>query len=233
MNPVNLSHKDTDSHWISVSDLMAGLMMVFLCIAIAMMYSVSVERDKVRKMAVSYRDNQLAIYHSLVKEFDKDLSAWGATINRDTLTITFQTPDAMFATGDTQLSQPYQEILSEFFPRYLRVLTPFNASIEEIRLEGHTSSRWQQSNDASVAYFNNLALSQERTLSVLQFVSALPSVTEHSRWITKHIAAVGYSSSRPVLDEYGQEAVEQSKRVAFRVITNSEVKIKNILEETL
>ena len=205
--------------------------MVFLCISVAMMHSVLIERDKVRQVAISYRDNQMSIYQSLVKEFEQDLQRWGAQIEQDTLTISFQTGDTMFETGSSELSLPYQAILAEFFPRYLTILSPFHNSIEEIRLEGHTSSGWQQPGEN--AYFKNLALSQDRTRSVLKFVSSLPESQAFDEWITQYVAAVGYSSSRPILDSSGIEQAEQSKRVAFRVITNSEVKIKNILEKTL
>ena len=44
-----------ESHWLSVSDLMAGLMMVFLFIAIALMRQAFVERDKVQEVAVAYQ----------------------------------------------------------------------------------------------------------------------------------------------------------------------------------
>lgn len=224
--------RSEDSHWLSVSDLMAGLMMVFLCIAMVMMRSMLHEREKIRMIAMSYQQNQLAIYEGLKNEFDDDLERWGAVIDKDSLTIVFNTPDSMFDTGETELNEQYQNTLSEFFPRYMKVLEPFTDSINEIRLEGHTSSGWKNSTDQQNAYFKNLALSQARTRSVLQFVTDLNAVEHYQAWMNQNIAAVGFSSSRTIKDEYGNEDVKQSKRVAFRVITNSDEKIKKILEET-
>ncbi len=222
-----------DGHWISVSDLMAGLMMVFLCIAIFMMRSMLDERDKVRKMAVSYRENQVAIYESLMAEFEKDLPRWGANIDRDSLTFSFSTPDSMFETGESVISEFYQNILSEFVPRYMKVLSPFHVSIEEVRLEGHTSSGWSQTQNAHEAYFKNLELSQDRTRSVFHYITTLENTALYHEWLQANMAAVGYSSSRPIINEQGHEDSEGSRRVAFRVITNSELKIKDIIEETL
>lgn len=37
-------------HWMSVSDLMAGLMMVFLFISVALMRDAVVERDKIKML---------------------------------------------------------------------------------------------------------------------------------------------------------------------------------------
>ncbi|WP_428819162.1 OmpA/MotB family protein [Microbulbifer sp. MCCC 1A16149] len=221
-----------DASWISVSDLMAGLMMVFLCIAVAMMRSVMIEREKIRTIAMSYKENQLAIYESLQREFAPDLRRWGATINRDTLTIAFNNSDAMFETGEAQLNASYQVVFEEFFPRYMNVLAPFRASIEAVRIEGHTSSGWGQSSDRHAMYFNNLRLSQDRARSVLRFVYTLDAVTSYNRWMMQNVAAVGYSSSRPIYNADGSENIDQSKRVAFRVITNSETKIHSILEES-
>ena len=71
-NPLRKSHEDSE-HWISVSDLMAGLMMVFLFISIALMRSALIERDMIKEVAVAYQDNQVAIYEALVREFEQDI----------------------------------------------------------------------------------------------------------------------------------------------------------------
>lgn len=42
--------KDQDNeHWVSMSDLMAGLMMVFMFISIAYMHYVRIEKEKLKK----------------------------------------------------------------------------------------------------------------------------------------------------------------------------------------
>ena len=58
---------------IGISDLMSGLMMMFLFIAVAYMYYVQVERDNIKEIAVAYKDTQVAIYNDLVNEFKADL----------------------------------------------------------------------------------------------------------------------------------------------------------------
>lgn len=228
--PGSKKSEGDENQWLSVSDLMAGLMMVFLCISVAMVHSVMAERKKITAIALSYQENQLNIYRALLDSFNVDLERWGASISDDTLTIVFQAPDAMFETGKTELSDRYKKILAEFFPRYMTALQPFTDSIEEIRLEGHTSSGWGAYDASGDAYYKNLTLSQERTGSVLRYVTTLNSVSKYQSWMKGHMAAVGYSSSRPVLKANGEEDSIRSKRVAFRVITNADLKIKNILE---
>lgn len=228
----NARHDEQEeSHWLSVSDLMAGLMMVFLFIAIALMLNAFKERDKIKEVAVAYQENQVAIYDTLLQEFSADLERWNAQIDEDTLTFTFKSPDVLFDAGSIELNGEYQRLLTEFFPRYLKVLLPFQSSINEVRLEGHTSSDWNHDTPPDEAYFKNMHLSQGRTRSVLNFVYSLESSRPYLDWVKGHIAAVGLSSSRLIFDTQGEEDKAKSRRVSFRVITNADIQIKRILEE--
>lgn len=217
-------------HWLSVSDLMAGLMMVFLFVSIALMRNAFVERDKIKEVAVAYQENQVAIYNALMETFKEDLKQWDAEVDKNDLSFVFKSPDVLFDTGEINLKPQFKKILDDFFPRYLNVLLQYKDSIDEVRIEGHTSSVWNHSTNADVAYFENMGLSQGRTRSVLQYVYALPGIADQREWIKKHMAAVGFSSSRLVLNEQGEENRDRSRRVTFRVITNAETQIRQILE---
>ena len=80
--------------------------------------------------------------------------------------------------------------------------------------------------------FNNMKLSQGRTRSVLDYVYQLNSSRPYRDWVKSHIAAVGLSSSKRILDNRGREDRAASRRVSFRVLTNSDIQIKRILEST-
>lgn len=248
---------EEESSWLSVSDLMAGLMMVFLFIAIALMRNAFIERDKIKEVAVAYQENQVAIYNALNNEFMDDLTNWDAELDQDSLTFTFKSPDLLFATGKIDLNEKYKAVLNDFFPRYLAVLINgkiidsegrekfFKDSINEVRIEGHTSSVWNKNTSPTSAYFLNMALSQGRTRSVLEYLYQLDLVANDQAWIKSHVAAVGLSSSKPRFfeDECNSsdkkidlnlcnENPGQSRRVSFRVITNAEIQIKQILSGT-
>lgn len=219
-----------ETHWLSVSDLMAGLTMVFLFISIALMRDAFMERDKIKEIAVAYQENQVSIYNALNDEFKEDLKEWDAAIDEETLTFTFKSPEVLFKTGEMELSQTYKILLDDFFPRYLEALKPFQPSINEVRIEGHTSSVWNRYVTPQEAYFNNMALSQGRTRAVLDYVYQLQSSAPYRDWIKSSIAAVGLSSSKLIRDSNGKEDRAASRRVSFRVITNSDIQIKRILE---
>jgi len=218
------------AQWLPVSDLMAGLMMVFLFLSVSMMRYALVERDRIREIAVSYQETQTRLYDALTDEFAADLPAWEARIDSETLSFTFESPDVLFGRGSTTLSGRYARILDDFFPRYMRVLEPYREKIEEVRIEGHTSSRWNVGISVDDAYFRNMRLSQGRTRAVLDYVYRMPDVAGDRDWMKRSIAAVGLSSSRPINDAAGREDTDRSRRVNFRVVTNSDIEIKRILD---
>lgn len=224
------SSADSGEHWLSVSDLMAGLMVVFLFIAISLMRDAFSERDKIKEVAVTYQENQVAIYNALMSEFNKDLIRWGAEIEKDTLSFRFKSPDVLFDRGDITLKPTFKVILDDFFQRYLTVLDAFHDSVDEVRIEGHTSSIWSHRSTPDEAYFKNMVLSQGRTRSVLEYVYQLTPNEQQREWVKSTVAAVGFSSSRAVVDENGKEDMQRSRRVVFRVITNAETQIRKILD---
>jgi len=233
----DLHNVEEEDHWISVSDLMAGLMMVFLFVSIALMRTafkerdkVKIERDKIQEIAIAYQQNQVAIYDALMKEFSDDLEKWGAVMDKANLSFEFQSPEVLFDRNKVELKPRFKQILADFFPRYLKVLSNFRDSISEVRIEGHTSSIWNRKTSEDDAYFKNMALSQGRTRSVLEYVYGLEQVADERAWIKTKVAAVGFSSAHPKRDETGKEDLEASRQVSFRVITNADTQIRKILE---
>ncbi|EIF4902538.1 OmpA family protein, partial [Escherichia coli] len=189
-----LPKKDQDNeHWVSMSDLMAGLMMVFMFISIAYMHYVRIEKEKIKEVAVAYENAQLQLYNALDIEFAKDLQDWDAEIDKQTLEVRFKSPDVLFGLGSTELKPKFKLILDDFFPRYLKVLDNYQEHITEVRIEGHTSTDWTGTTNPDIAYFNNMALSQGRTRAVLQYVYDIKNIATHQQWVKSKFAAVGYS----------------------------------------
>lgn len=222
---------ESSEHWVSVSDLMSGLMMVFLFISIALMRHALIERDKIKEVAIAYQNNQVALYEALKTEFQPDLKRWNAAIDKETLSFEFKSPDILFGLGSAVMRPQFKDVLSDFFPRYMVVLSRFRDSINEVRIEGHTSSQWNIGVNSDDAYFRNMELSQARTRSVLFFIQGLKASVEDQAWTRKNVAAVGLSSSRPVIDSNGKEDSERSRRVTFRVISNAETQIRRIIQD--
>lgn len=225
-----------EEHWIPLSDLMTGLMMVFMLVAIVFMIEVEALMRKAEKqaqqmkdVAVLYDETRQRLYADLEKEFHNDLPLWKASLDRD-LAIRFEEPDVLFDMGKAELKPLFKRILDDFFPRYTHIIQKYKDSIEEIRIEGHTSKIWNWQTPEDEAYFKNMELSQSRTRSTLQYVLLLPTVATQKEWLTAKLTANGLSSSRLRYNPDHTENLQASQRVEFRVRTNAEARIGEILE---
>jgi outer membrane protein OmpA-like peptidoglycan-associated protein len=182
-------------------------------------------------VAQGYGETRQALYQRLTKEFRPDLQRWRARLDPD-LTVRFEQPDVLFDTGKANLKANFRAILADFFPRYVHILADprYRPFISEIRIEGHTSSMWGAGTSEDEAYFRNMELSQSRTRSTLQYVLLLPDVADEKRWLIQHLTANGLSSSHTMRNADGSENGEASQRVEFRVRTDAEGRIGEILK---
>ena len=219
--------------WSSISDLMAALMMVFLFISISYAFQVSQQtveleskNKKITKILGQYSDDRALIYQALIERFGDRLPGWGATIDRDTLTLRFNDPALLFQPGSSELTSRFEVILGEFWVDYTEILTRYSSSIREVKIEGHTSSEWSNAT-VEESYFNNMQLSQERTRSTLYKCYQL-TPENLRKWVRSYVTANGMSFSRRVVDEAGNEDQERSRRVEFTIVVDS----KTTLDES-
>lgn len=233
-----------DDHWIPLGDLMTGLMMMFLLIAIVFMLKVEADTTEVKQLkevaekqasemkraALIYSELREELYRDLELEFRADLQRWKATLDPD-LTVRFEEPEVLFKDGQAVLEPAFKAILEDFFPRYARVVSAlkYREAIEEMRIEGHTSTIWNAQTPADVAYFKNMELSQSRTRTTLEYVLLLPELRLLRPWLIGKLTANGLSSSRPRLNSDGSENRKASQRVEFRIRTNADARIGEIL----
>tara|TARA_B100000959_G_C14960455_1_gene615577 strand:- start:361 stop:1065 length:705 start_codon:yes stop_codon:yes gene_type:complete len=217
---------DQDDQWISIADMMAGLMIVFLFIAIVNL------KDQVDKLR-SFEILQDRIYNKLHEEFKNDLKKWTAEIDKENLTVSFREPRVQFATGSSEVKDDFKFILNDFYPRYLNVLWEFREDIDELRIEGHTSSKWETATTRDQAYLMNMGLSQDRSKNVLIYVLGL-DIGNNKIWAKEKIVANGLSFSKRLLTKKGTEDTIRSQRTEFRVKVDSNYivnKLRKIFEE--
>lgn len=153
-----------------------------------------------------FEETKSDMLQALQKEFSRDLKQWNAELLGD-MTIRFNDPTVLFATGSAELRPKFKQILRDFFPRYVTMLTSdkYRDAIKEIRIEGHTSRSWTNSTDTKTAYFLNMELSQARTRSALEFLLRLPAVERQQDWLVGHVTANGLSSSKPISPDDTQQ----------------------------
>ncbi|MCH9705273.1 MAG: OmpA family protein [Proteobacteria bacterium] len=226
--------------WISVSDLMSVLMMVFLFIAILFMLQVQSEQQEVEQqhqamaaVATSYDVARNGLHRELNTAFGDKLARWNAEILADG-TMRFNHPQALFNVGSSELNDDFRQTLDDFFPRYVAVLSSeeWRDEISEIRIEGHTSSDWSGSlpDNEEDKYIRNAKLSQERAFAVLEYVYQLPAEQQRRMWLRQVLRATGASYAEPVLVE-GEEDATRSRRVEFHAMPRADEKIYDILRQ--
>jgi outer membrane protein OmpA-like peptidoglycan-associated protein len=210
--------------------MMAGLMMVFLFIAVLFMSEVQKEQKAIKEIAESYQNIQQQLYKDLNQEFKKDLESWDAEILQDN-TIRFKSPEVLFDTNSSELKAFFITVLDDFFPRYLGILTnkKYKKQIKEIRVEGHTSSVWKNATREQ-SYINNMSLSQNRAKSVLAYSYNITNSANNKIFLENVFRANGMSFSN-LIKENGEENIQASQRVEFRVITKAEEKIYEIINK--
>ena len=224
--------------WISVSDLMTGLMVIFLFVAIAYISRV----QKNQSVLTDYVETKNELHNKLVKEFAGDTLKWQMASGKD-LTMKFKEPTVLFATGSSELTPRFKEILDEFLPRYFSILLndSLRSNIQEIRIEGHTDDVPMPIYDAD-PYIANVKLSQERALSVLKYFRSMSQFTKYSdnqkRLLEYWFTANGLSYGK-ALDADGDFIIRSNKpidrafsrRVEFRIVTSGDEILENFVKE--
>ena len=96
----------------------------------------------------------------------------------------------------------------------------FREDIDELRIEGHTSSKWQKAISIDEAYINNMGLSQDRSKNVLIYILGL-DLGQNKKWAKEKIIANGMSFSKLLMGKNGTEDAIRSQRTEFRVKVDS------------
>lgn len=214
--------QNRQTYWIPLADMMTGLMMVFLLISMVYM-------SKTTSLITEFEGTKNEIEKDLKSAFEDDFKRNNAELLGD-LTIRFNDTSVMFAIGSSKINQHFSNQIKSFIPRYIAIVSQpkYQDTIKEIRIEGHTSNVWAGTNDKKIAYINNMDLSQDRTRETLRFILSIPELSEYEDFLYKKLTAIGFSSSRPILNNDGTIDTKASQRIEFRIITNSDKAVKEL-----
>jgi outer membrane protein OmpA-like peptidoglycan-associated protein len=225
----------TNSEWMSISDMMSGLMLVFLFISISFMIQVQSDKDKMKDIAQSYKDTKVNLNEDLHSEFLEDMKKWDASITKDN-TIVFHSPEVLFEVNKSAISEGFKAILDDFFPRYLKILISkkYKDNIKDMKVEGHTSNDWISSISKEKIYLKNMQLSQKRAYIVLSYCYSLDNdlVKQNRLWLEKYFRANGMAFAKLKYKDINSTIVDQksSRRVEFSVQMKTEDKIYEVLK---
>lgn len=224
-----------NNEWMSISDMMSGLMLIFMFIAISFMIEVQSDKEKIQEIAITYNKSKKDLNKDLHIEFENDLKRWDAQITKDN-SIIFNSPDVLFERGQSIIRDSFGNILDDFFPRYIKVLSidKHKNEIDEIRIAGHTTDIWNDFTSKKDTYLKNMTLSQNRANNVLSYCYNLNNntINQHRNWLEKKLRANGMSFAKLKYKDKYKKSVdyEKSRRVEFKVEMKTEEKIYKILK---
>lgn len=223
--------------WMSVSDLMTGLMIIFLFIAIAYISKVQSNQSVLK----DFVDNKKDMHGKMVDKFKSETQNGTVTIGGD-LSLRFEKAETLFPMGSDELTPEFKRTLAEIMPKYLDLILNESKKdeIREIRIEGHTDDTpYPKLN--SDPYMANLILSQRRARNVMEYIRSLKEYKAYSpekkRLLDYWFTANGLSYGK-ALDRDGGYALKtgkpidakKSRRVEFRIITTGEEVLEDFVD---
>ncbi len=252
------------NYWLSYSDMMAALLMIFILIMAVSMVSLTVYKKELDdskleleqkneellkrqdllesqneellklKEALEEKQNQIdriigvkqEIIQALKEAFDQE--DIDIAIDSETGAIIFDS-NILFDLNMSELKAEGQTYLDRFLPVYVGVLfrDEFREDIAEIIIEGHT--------DTVDSYMYNLGLSQQRALSVAEYILSESNLgADQKTQLRSIITANGRSFSHPVYNEDGTINADRSRRVEvkFRLKDDEMItELQKLLEE--
>ncbi|MFS0864265.1 OmpA family protein [Fredinandcohnia sp. 179-A 10B2 NHS] len=220
--------------WMSYSDLMAGLLLVFI-----LLLSVSIfdYRNDLKEKEASIDEYQeqlevkeqkiqeiLGVKAEIIKALTQEFQDSNLTMQIDPQTgaISFQ-GGVFFDTNSDEVSDSGYNMLNQFAPKYIEILLagPYKEYVAQIIVEGHT--------DNNGSYIYNLDLSQRRALSVVKAMFSEKVLLNNKAELQNFITANGRSFSQPVYDGDNYNP-DKSRRVEFKFRLKDDEMIQELMK---
>ena len=146
--------------WLSISDLMSGLLLFFALLFIATQVQLQKKIEELKKYQEALRNLPLIVMTAI----EEGIGGESVQVDPETGDVSLD-DKILFAEGESELKPEGKQFLNKFIPVYSKVIfsnQEFEQEIARVVIEGHTSSKG--SDEA------NRALSLERALSVSNYI---------------------------------------------------------------
>ena len=222
--PVNKSeYQEENIFWITMSDLLLGLMIVFLTLFIMSMVGFS-------QVKVSQKVVQIELAENLAEKFSENK----INVNVDKLSGLVEISDLeLFDTGSYILSKKGKAYLDKFFPIYINTIfsnPEISDKVENIVIQGHTDSQmFKGLKTEEEQYAKNLELSSLRAITVANYVFKTKYDKKYKDKLQKILIVEGKSNTDPVLTDK-KEDLNKSRRVELDIrMKSTDLNVEEIL----
>lgn len=204
-------HSEGNIFWITMTDLMTGLVMVFI---VMFFYTYMTSHMEMIKQNLA-KENA-------TKELKASLKAQNLNATVDAITGVVKISDLeLFELGSYTLSEKGKAYLDKFAPAYFNSIFSnnfLNKNIEKIIIQGHTDSQtFKGKYSEDEQYMKNMELSLNRAFSVANYMSQTPYNKENGDKLRKMILVEGASFSQPIILD-GKEDYQKSRRVELKIV---------------
>ena len=215
--------EEGNGYWISFSDLMSGVLIIFMLLFIYKILDYQNNIESKEAMIESLSSTRAQIITMLQEEFEKE----DIDILIDPKTGAIRLSEAiLFDYGRNELKEEGKSFLQKFIPIYVRILfsdEKIKSQVSQIIIEGHT--------DDSGDYIYNLKLSQERALSVVEYLIGDSLNYYYKNDLQYNLTANGRSFSELITNEDGTVNRNASRRVEIKFRLNEEETLMQIKQE--
>lgn len=204
-------NEEENVFWVTMSDMLLGLMMVFMTLFVLAMTGFS--QTKIQQQATQ---SQIA------EKLSKALKEQKIEASIDKLTGQVKISDLeLFDVNSYQLSDRGKKYLDKFIPVYVNTIfsnKELYDKIVNVAIQGHTDSQ----SYAGVAtkegqFLNNMELSLKRADAVANYLFKTGYNKKYTDKLTKTVIVEGKSFTEPVIVN-GKEDYAKSRRVELQLI---------------
>lgn len=219
--------EEVPEYWRSFSDMMAGLLMIFILFLTIAMLQLNIQEDLLQDKEEEI-NRIIGVRQKIVEELKREFENSDLQLNIDPESGAISFSEGVFFDYDKyEIKDTGRDYLKSFIPKYIKVLLSDKNKnyISEIIIEGHT--------DTQGSYMYNLELSQKRAFEVAKFILSEDFEElsqEENKRLKSILTANGRSFSNPILDENGVIDAEKSRRVEFKFRLKDEEMIYQMQE---
>lgn len=212
-NPNQENDNNENVFWVTMSDLLLGLVVVFLVLFVFAITGFTQNK-------VNEKETQYQVTEKIAQELQKN----NIKVDVDKFSGTIKISDLeLFELNSWELSPKGKTFMSKFVPVYLdSVMKDKNVrdKVSQIVIEGHTDSQtFAGAKSREEQYFKNMDLSLKRASSVAQYIiySDYKSKSAYEKDLFKLFVVSGKGPAEPVFVN-GKEDYSKSRRVELKLM---------------
>lgn len=209
------SDDEENVFWVTMSDLLLGLTMVFMTLFVLAMTGFTQTKLQTQQ-----------IQSEVAKKLDEQLQEQKVEATVDDLTGQVKISDLeLFEVNSYKLTDNGKKYLNKFIPIYVNTIfskPELSNKIQNIVIEGHTDSQtFRNVNSKEEQFTKNMDLSLKRANAVEDYIFKTAYNKKYTDKLVQAVLVEGKSYSDPIIIN-GKEDFDKSRRVELHLVVKNE-----------